>query len=61
MYPAMTALIDLGDREAVKKNAQAIRAVMTLPMEDAAYMPVHRELSEGKRALILRWIDTGMK
>lgn len=60
MYPYMKGIIDLGDYETVRQNAEAIKHVLNLPAEDAHHMPVVRDLSKSKLAVINRWFDKGM-
>lgn len=60
LYPFMTKnIVNLADYDAVKQSASAIRSVMTLPMSDPRYMPVTRDLSGGKKKMIVQWIDAG--
>ena len=59
LYPAMKAIIDLGDREAVKAAGSEIRARLLLPIDDPGHMPVTRDLSDQKRQTIIAWIDAG--
>ena len=59
LYPAMKAIIDLDDPNAVAAAASEIRAALLLPVDDPGHMPVTRDLSEQKRRMIIEWIDAG--
>ena len=54
-------LIDLGNYDSVVKHLKILRLAFSLPVEDANYMPVIRDLSAGKRAIILKWLDNPLK
>ncbi|MFO0820685.1 MAG: ferritin-like protein [Pirellulales bacterium] len=56
LYPAMTSVFSLADESAVRDNAPAIlRLIDSTQVNDFAYMPRTRELSQGKRELLVRW------
>jgi hypothetical protein len=58
LYPIMSKhLVDLGDYDSVVKHLKILRLAFSLPIEDPNHMPVTRDLSEAKRAMILNWID----
>ena len=59
LYPAMKARIDLSNYQAVSSNSAAILAVISLPIDDPAHMPVTRDLSASHRTLIQTWIKNG--
>ncbi len=61
LYPFMTKPvgINLGSYADVKQNLSAIQAVLTLPPTDPSYMQVTRDMSPGKVAMILKWIEQG--
>jgi hypothetical protein len=62
LYPIMSKhLIDLGNYDSVVKHLKILRLAFSLPIEDANYMPVIRDLSAGKRAIILKWLDNPLK
>lgn len=62
LYPIMSKhLIDLGNYDSVVKHLKILRLAFSLPVEDANYMPVIRDLSAGKRAIILKWLDNPLK
>ncbi len=62
LYPFMRSLIDLSDYSTMANPdiARKIQGALSLPLTDAAYMPVTRDLSVGKTNLILTWIRNGM-
>jgi len=55
LYPAMQKIIALNDYKAVVKNLTAIVQRLNLPETDPHYMPITRELSRDKKAIILAW------
>jgi hypothetical protein len=59
MFPAMAAIIDLSDLATVTANKADIRSRLLLPLDDPGHMPVTRDLSAKKRAMIVAWIDAG--
>ncbi|HYJ07314.1 MAG TPA: hypothetical protein VEX43_19450 [Chthoniobacterales bacterium] len=60
MYPYMKGIIDLGDYPTVQQNAGAIKHVLNLSINDPHYMPVVRDLSPDKLAMINQWFENGM-
>jgi hypothetical protein len=56
VYPYMTTIVDLADRETVVRNADALYSVLSLPVDHPHYMPILRDLSDAKRETILRWL-----
>jgi hypothetical protein len=58
LYPVMAPIVTLDDYASVVANGAAIASVFNLPPDDPRYMPVTRDLSGAKRALILRWLQT---
>jgi hypothetical protein len=48
---------DLKDEESMKHHAEHIRARITKEIHEVDYMPRTRDLSEGKRRLLLRWCN----
>jgi hypothetical protein len=58
LYPVMKPFVDLGNLESVVRNKALIQMAMSLPMENPNYMPVTRDLSAGKREMILKWLAT---
>jgi hypothetical protein len=59
MYLAMAAILDLTDLNAVVAGKAEIRRRLLLPIDDPGFMPVTRDLSAQKRAMIVAWIDAG--
>lgn len=58
LYPLMSHhLVDLGSEDDVRKHRHIVRFALTRTIDDPTYMPVTRDLSADKLALILRWLD----
>lgn len=57
LYPFMQTILDLSDEATVKANAQLIAAFMRFPMTDTHFMPVTRDLSGPKTAMVLQYLD----
>ncbi|HEX3150292.1 MAG TPA: hypothetical protein VHR66_19605 [Gemmataceae bacterium] len=58
VYPYMKTIIDLADRDTVIQNADAILYVLNLEVEHPHYMPVLRDLSAGKRQMLVNWLGS---
>jgi hypothetical protein len=58
LYPGMKNRLDIGDEATVTGFATAMLAKMSLPFLDPGYMPVTRDLSPAKVAMILAWLKT---
>lgn len=58
LYPGMKDRLDIGDEATVTGFATAMLAKMSLPFIDPGYMPVTRDLSPAKVAMILAWLKT---
>jgi hypothetical protein len=57
LYPVMSRrLVDLGDYDAVREHAATIELAFSRPLGDPNHMPVTRELSEARRAMLLAWL-----
>jgi hypothetical protein len=57
LYPVMSRrLVDLGDYDAVREHATTIELAFSRPLGDPNHMPVTRELSEARRAMLLAWL-----
>jgi hypothetical protein len=57
LYPGMKARLDISDEATVKGFASGIlNNHMNVPMTDPAYMPVTRDLSPSKMAMIVEWL-----
>jgi hypothetical protein len=59
LYPIMWRF-GLDSHDSVKQNAEQIRVVLERSMDDPFHMPVTRDLSKSRRALILKWMKSGM-
>jgi len=57
LYPVMSKmLVDLGNYASVTKYRALLELAFSRPISDPNYMPVTRDLSDGKRAMILWWL-----
>ncbi|MCA9705360.1 MAG: hypothetical protein KDK70_05905 [Myxococcales bacterium] len=57
LYPIMSRhWVDLGDYDQVVSQVRLLKLVFSLPEGDPNHMPVTRDLSSAKRAMILRWL-----
>lgn len=56
LYPGMKARLDISDEATVLGFASGIRDHMRLLITDPAYMPVTRDLSPSKMAMIVAWL-----
>ena len=62
LYPIMSKhLVKLGDYDSVVAHLGILKLAFSRPIEDPNYMPVIRDLSAGKRAIILKWLDNPVK
>jgi len=59
MYPFMKGILDLGDQATVVGGIGSIGHVLNLPRTDPHHMPVVRDLSRDKLAMIKKWITNG--
>jgi hypothetical protein len=59
LYPAMKQRLDLSDFQAVSSRSSEVLEVISLPIDDPAFMPVTRDLSASHRTLIQTWIRNG--
>jgi hypothetical protein len=59
LYPAMDAIIQLDSYDEITKKIKAVVARLNLPEDDPGYMPITRELSASKTAIILTWAKNG--
>ena len=57
LYPVMDNFLDLTDYDAVCANRELLAYAFDLDVSDPNSMPVTRDLSSGKRAAILRWLN----
>jgi hypothetical protein len=57
LYPIMSKrLLRLDDYETVVQNLRILQFAFSLPIADPNHMPVTRDLSDGRRAVILKWM-----
>ena len=56
LYPVMRKVLDLDDYMSVIAHKDMLTYVFSLPLDDPNYMPVTRDLSRGKKRLILDWL-----
>lgn len=56
LYPVMKPIVDLNNYSSVLQKRYILHNVFNLPIENPNYMPVTRDLSEGKRAMIKKWL-----
>lgn len=56
LYPVMNRIVDMSDYHAVVQRASIIARAMSLPFNDANYMPVSRDLSPAKVRAVLKWL-----
>lgn len=56
LYPVMRDIVDLASYSSVVRYRGMLRRVLELPIEDPNAMPVTRDLSPAKRAMLLRWL-----
>ena len=56
LYPVMRPMVDLSNFGSVMARLGILRHVFDLPPADPNYMPVTRDLSEGKRKTIQKWL-----
>lgn len=56
LYPGMKSIFDIGDKDTVLGSAAGVRERMSLPFDDPGYMPVTRDLSPSKVAVVVRWL-----
>ena len=55
----MTQRLDLSSYQAVTGSSAIVLETISLPIEDVAHMPVTRDLSATRRAMIRAWIKNG--
>jgi hypothetical protein len=61
LYPVMKPFVDLSDFDDVVAKRMLVKQVFSLPASDPFYMPVTRDLSRAKQAMILAWLDNPLK
>jgi hypothetical protein len=57
LYPVMKPIVDLSNYASVIQRLHIIRNVFQLPVTSPNYMPVTRDLSAAKLAMIRKWLD----
>lgn len=57
LYPVMRGIVNLADYNSVIQRLSALKLVFSRPVTDPNYMPVTRDLSTPKRAMIRRWLE----
>ena len=57
LYPVMRPIVDLANFGSVISRRAILKNVFDAPVTDPNYMPVTRDLSEGKRSMIRKWLD----
>lgn len=53
----MTHRLDFSSYQAVSDSTAIVLETISLPIEDAAHMPVTRDLSAARPAMIQAWIE----
>ncbi|MGP3964831.1 ferritin-like domain-containing protein [Nonomuraea sp. 3N208] len=61
LYPAMRDVFDLGNYDHIVNHRRMVRAALLDPVDSPNHMPVTRDLSPGKRDMIVKWLDTKPK
>ncbi|WP_147125299.1 hypothetical protein [Shimia ponticola] len=62
LYPVMSKwLFSLADPDVVKDHAKILAFAFERPFEDPNHMPVTRDMSAGKRQIILNWLAKRMQ
>jgi len=56
LYPVMRGIVDMGDEASVKAQRDLLLLAFSVPMSDPNAMPATRDLSEGKRRIIVNWL-----
>lgn len=56
LYPGMKSRLDISDQSTVVGSVSSVLDHMNLPVTDPAYMPVTRDLSPSKMAMIISWL-----
>jgi hypothetical protein len=58
LFPAMRPICDLGSYQDVTRHAEYIKRTLLAPVDSPNHMPVTRDLSPGKRDMIVKWLET---
>lgn len=57
MYPVMHSILNLSNYSSVTAHIDSMKRAFMTPINNAAYMPVTRDLSNAKREMILKWLN----
>jgi hypothetical protein len=58
LYPVMRTIVDLGNFHSVRARWEMVDLALNLPIEHPNSMPVTRDLSPGKRRMLLDWLES---
>lgn len=58
LYPGMQSLMNLADQATVEANAPRIAGYLNAPITSSRHMPVTRDLSDAKRTVIVKYLDS---
>jgi hypothetical protein len=58
LYPVMARILNLGDYEDVLQHLELVALSCNLPITDPNHMPVTRDLSGAKHAMLARWFES---
>ncbi|HEU4886288.1 MAG TPA: Ig-like domain-containing protein [Thermoanaerobaculia bacterium] len=58
LYPGMVGILDIGDQATVDANAALLQSVLTLPPTSPHFMPVTRDLSGPRTAMVLAYLSS---
>ncbi|WP_447040850.1 ferritin-like domain-containing protein [Streptomyces sp. DSM 118878] len=59
LYPVMRDVMDLGNYNHVLRHRTYVRRTLLASPDSPTHMPVTRDLSPGKRDMIVSWLDSG--
>lgn len=57
LYPVMARIVDLSSYSSVISRLEMMKLAFSLPIQDPNYMPVTRDLSGPKRAMMQSWLQ----
>lgn len=57
LYPVMGSYVDLSDYRSLYANKNVLKTVFSAAITDPIHMPVTRDLSQAKAAMLVQWID----
>lgn len=58
LFPGMVSILDIGDQATVDANAALLKSVLTLPPTSPHFMPVTRDMSGPRTAMVLAYLDS---